>query len=111
MNSGLKNSTETKIRSDLSQKVTSEFHRKDLKCEILQNGEVSVNNLGQMFVEYKPQKIEYLPNGEINENDNLGKYSCQADSYPDAKISYEELIDHFPEGKLTFIIIISLFYY
>ena len=108
MNSGIKNSTETKIRSDLSQRVTSEFHRKDLKCEILQNGEVSVNNLGQMFVEYKPQKIEYLPNGEINENDNLGKYSCQADSYPDAKISYEELIDHFPEGKLTFIIIISL---
>jgi len=89
MNQAVKSLNETRIRSELNQAVTSAFHRQDLKCEILQNGAIIINNLGQVFVEYKPKEIQFNPNPEINENENIPSI-CKANSYPDAKISYEE---------------------
>ena len=54
-----------------------------------QNGETTIYDLDEVYVEYKPTVVNLTINKEVNENEALDTPNCQANSYPAAKINYQ----------------------
>ena len=75
--------------SNISYTVSSTFHRQRFRCHVSQNGETTVYDLDEVYVEYKPTVVNLTINKEVNENEALDTPNCQANSYPAAKINYQ----------------------
>ena len=75
--------------SNISYTVSSTFHRQRFRCHVSQNGEMTIYDLDEVYVEYKPTVVNLTINKEVNENEALDTPNCQANSYPAAKINYQ----------------------
>ena len=75
--------------SNISYTVSSTFHRQRFRCHVSQNGETTIYDLDEVYVEYKPTVVNLTINKEVNENEALDTPNCQANSYPAAKINYQ----------------------
>ena len=75
--------------SNVSYTVSSTFHRQRFRCHVSQNGETTIYDLDEVYVEYKPTVVNLTINKEVNENEALDAPNCQANSYPAAKINYQ----------------------
>ena len=75
--------------SNISYTVSSTFHRQRFRCHVSQNGETTIYDLDEVYVEYKPTVVNLTINKEVNENEALDAPNCQANSYPAAKINYQ----------------------
>ena len=75
--------------SNVSYTVSSTFHRQRFRCHVSQNGETTIYDLDEVYVEYKPTVVNLTINKEVNENEALDTPNCQANSYPAAKINYQ----------------------